>query len=118
MKRMLTGPFEFAPHRPWTPERRAAASVRAKRAVAIITSRTFSPIWATPELSEIDYKFYFRLGTRVRVNETFPYGNNLGKTGTIRRLASGRHKWLGVEFDDDEKPGRLAKWHRSYFDPV
>lgn len=56
MKRICTGPLEFAPHRPWTPERRVAARAREIARLALTrpplkrAPRVFSvPSEPTPE---------------------------------------------------------------------
>jgi len=61
-------------------------------------------------------RFGPRIGMRVKVNETFPYGRH-GEVGTIETLPqNGKAKWLGVRFD--ENPLHIAEWHMNYFDPV
>lgn len=66
----------------------------------------------------------FQFGTRVRVNETFPYVGR-GRVGTVMRLPhhdrSGlqraQSEALTVRFDDNPK-GRPVRWHFTYFDRI
>ena len=52
-------------------------------------------------------------GTRVRVNDSFPY-SAAGREGTVARTPSTGS--VEVRFDDE--PDYVVKWHRSYFDIV
>lgn len=64
-----------------------------------------------------------RLGMRVRVNDSFPYGYH-GVEGTIVKLPINTHvkgalkDWIGVAFDGHEQPYGPAEWHRNYFDVI
>lgn len=65
-----------------------------------------------------DWRKDFPIGTRVCVNETFPYDYR-GRTGTViglPRLRPDQNEWLRVCFDDN--PKYPVRWHRHYFDVI
>ena len=60
----------------------------------------------------------FKIGTRVRVNEQFPYTPSRGLVGTVIGISWHwpHTRWIEVDFDDKSEIKVPVKWHRSYFD--
>jgi anti-sigma factor ChrR (cupin superfamily) len=92
--------------RPWSDERKAArcATLKALNDAA----HAGEPI--------------FKIGTRVRVNDSFQYAPSRGLLGTVIGLPywigkGANDQWIEVDFDDKTEIKIAVKWSRNYFDP-